>query len=54
MEDKKAVELMERTLKKVNVHFQVALPSKSYPPSLPNNREMANDDVKFEETTLEG
>ena len=28
-------------MKKVNGHFQVALPWKSYPPSLPNNREMA-------------
>ena len=41
VEDKKAVELMERSLKKVNGHFQVALPWKSYPPSLPNNGEMA-------------
>ena len=41
VEDKKAVELMERSLKKVNGHFQVVLPWKSYPPSLPNNREMA-------------
>ena len=41
VEDKKAVELMERSLKKVNGHFQVSLPWKSYPPSLPNNREMA-------------
>ena len=38
-EDKNAVDLMERSLRKVNKHFQVALPWKSYPPSLSNNRD---------------
>ena len=40
-EDKNAVDLMERSLKKVNEHFRVALPWKPHPPSLSNSREMA-------------
>ncbi|KAK3700060.1 hypothetical protein QZH41_004360 [Actinostola sp. cb2023] len=41
VEDKKALEVMERTLKKVNGHYQVALPWRDNPPFLPNNRGMA-------------
>ena len=38
LEDKRALEIMERTLKMVYGHFQVALPWRHEPPFLPNNR----------------
>jgi hypothetical protein len=41
VEDKKALELMEKSFTKVNGHYQVALPWRSYPPRLHNNRELA-------------
>lgn len=41
LEDERALEIMERTLKMVNGHFQVALPWRHDPPFLPNNRIVA-------------
>ena len=41
LEDKRALEVMERTLKMVDGHFQVALPWRHDPPFLPNNRIVA-------------
>ena len=41
VEDKRALEVMERTLKMVDGHYQVALPWRYYPPYLPNNRVVA-------------
>ena len=40
IEDTKALEKMERSLKMVDGHFQVALPWRTDPPYLPNNRSM--------------
>ena len=40
IEDKKALENMERSLKMVDGHYQVALPWRTDPPYLPNNRSM--------------
>ena len=40
IEDKKALETMERSLKMVDGHYQVALPWNTDPPYLPNNRSM--------------
>ncbi|CAB4028223.1 Hypothetical predicted protein, partial [Paramuricea clavata] len=41
VEDKKALQIMEKTLKIVDGHFQVALPWKNNPPYLPNNKIVA-------------
>ena len=41
LEDKRALEIMERTLKMVDGHFQVSLPWRHDPPFLPNNRIVA-------------
>ena len=41
VEDKRALEVMERTLKMVDGHYQVALPWRYDPPYLPNNRVVA-------------
>ena len=41
LEDKRALEIMERTLNMVDGHFQVALPWRHEPPFLPNNRVVA-------------
>ena len=41
VEDKKALEIMEGSLKTVDGHYQVALPWRCYPPYLPNNKNMA-------------
>ena len=41
LEDKRALEIMEKTLKMVDGHFQVALPWRHDPPFLPNNRIVA-------------
>jgi hypothetical protein len=41
VEDKRALEMMEDSIQKVNGHYQVSLPWKSYPPDLPNNRALA-------------
>ena len=38
IEDKRALEMMEQSLKVVNGHFQVGLPWRTNPPYLPNNR----------------
>ena len=40
IEDKKALEKMERSLKIVDGHYQVALPWRTDPPYLPSNRSM--------------
>ena len=40
IEDKRALEMMEQSLKVVNGHFQVGLPRRTNPPYLPNNRLM--------------
>ena len=40
IEDTKALEKMERSLKMVDGHYQVALPWRADPPYLPNNRSM--------------
>ena len=40
IEDKKALEKMERSQKMVDGHYQVALPWRTDPPYLPNNRSM--------------
>ena len=39
--DERTLQIMERTLKMVNGHFQVALPWRHDPPFLPNNRIVA-------------
>ena len=41
VEDKRALEMMENSFVKVNGHYQVALPWRSYPPHLHDNRELA-------------
>jgi len=41
LEDERALEIMEITLKMVDGHFQVALPWRHDPPFLPNNRIVA-------------
>ena len=41
VEDKKALQIMEKTLKIVDGHFQVALPWRNNPPYLPNNKIVA-------------
>ena len=41
IEDKKALKMMEDSVKKIDGHYQVALPWKLYPPDLPNNRDLA-------------
>jgi hypothetical protein len=41
VEDKKALQIMEKTLKIVGGHFQVALPWRNNPPYLPNNKMVA-------------
>ena len=40
IKDKRALEMMEQSLKVVNGHFQVGLPWRTNPPYLPNNRLM--------------
>ena len=40
IEDKKALEKMERSLKMVDGHYRVVLPCRKDPPYLPNNRSM--------------
>lgn len=39
--DRKALNVMEETVKLENSHYEIALPWKFYPPSLPNNRTLA-------------
>ena len=41
VEDKRALQMMENSFVKVNGHYQVALPWRSYPPNLHDNRELA-------------
>ncbi|KAK3752078.1 hypothetical protein QZH41_005573 [Actinostola sp. cb2023] len=41
IEDSKALAIMEKSVKKVEGHYQVALPWKHQPPSMPNNRVLA-------------
>ena len=41
VEDKKALQIMEKTLKIMDGHFQVALPWRNNPPYLPNNKMVA-------------
>ena len=41
LEDKRALEVMERTLKMVDGHYQVVLPWRYDPPYLPNSRVVA-------------
>ena len=38
MEDKRALNMMQESFVKVNGHYQVALPWRSFPPYLPDNR----------------
>ena len=39
--DRKALEIMERTVTMENGHYQMALPWKTFPPNLPNNKPQA-------------
>ena len=41
VEDKRAFEIMEQSLKMVDEHFQVALPWRKNPVNIPNNKPMA-------------
>ena len=41
VEDKKALEVMARSLKRKDGHFQVALPWRKEPVDIPNNKPMA-------------
>ena len=41
VEDKKALEMMEQSLKRKDGHFQVALPWREEPVNIPNNKPMA-------------
>ena len=41
LEDKRALEIMENSLKWIDGHYQVALPWQCNPPFLPINRKMA-------------
>ena len=41
VEDKKALAIMERSVKLDQGHYQVALPWRQFPPFLPYNRPMA-------------
>ena len=45
VEDKRALEVMESSLKVIDGHFQVALPWRKEPPYLPNNRVVAEKRV---------
>ena len=47
LEDKRALEVMERTLKEVDGHYQVALPWRYDPPYLPNNKVVAERRALF-------
>ena len=40
-EDKRALEVMVTSMKRVKEHYQIALPWRGYPPCLPNNKIMA-------------
>ncbi len=40
-EDKRALDMMKNSFVKVNGHYQVALPWRSYPPRLYNNKGLA-------------
>ena len=42
IEDKRALELMDKSVRKVDGHYQLALPWKQRPPILPNNRNLAD------------
>ena len=47
LEDKRALEVMERTLKVVDGHYQVALSWRYDPPYLPNNKVVAERRALF-------
>ena len=47
IEDKRALEMMEQSLKVVNGHFQVGPPWRTNPPYLPNNRLMVKRRAAF-------
>ena len=40
-EDKRALNIMENSVKLVNGHYEIALPFRTYPPNLPNNKSVA-------------
>ena len=42
VEDRKALSTMQDTVKLVNGHYQIGLPWRHYPPTLPNNRQCAD------------
>ena len=41
LEDKRALEILNQTIKRVDDHYSVGLPWKEEEPKLPNNRKMA-------------
>ena len=48
--DRRALDIMEKSVNLENSHYQIALPWKTYPPNLQNNRAVATPPRATEET----
>ncbi len=46
-EDRRALKIMEETVRKNNGHYEIALPWKNYPPCLQNNKPVAEHRLKL-------
>ena len=46
-EDVKALDIMKGSARIVNGHYQIALPWRTYPPDLPNNKDLAENRLTF-------
>ena len=53
VEDKRALHMMEESVKMVDGHFQVALPWRQDPPVIPNNKAMAGQRLRSLRNRLE-
>ena len=53
VEDKRALHVMEESVKLVDGHFQVALPWRKDPPGIPNNKPMAEKRLRSLQNRLE-
>ena len=53
VEDKRALHVMEESVKLVDGHFQVALPWRKDPPGIPNNKPMAEKRLRSLKNRLE-
>jgi hypothetical protein len=47
IEDSRAVNIMENSIRFLNGHYEIALPWKNVPPHLPNNRPLAEHRLKL-------